>query len=156
MPSQSHDQMRLRIVTLEADLDRERRERAEEADVFSRMLLKVTEAEEEARTLRARVAQLENALAGKGPTEKILSDHLTELREVMSRVAEIFDELDRREAAIAEFRSRGLQDARDILRRAAAAEKPKPRPPPIPEVDREDVDISEMAEIVQSLRPPKP
>ena len=118
------------------------------------MLLKVTETEEDARTLRQRVIELENALGGKGPKEKVLSTHLNELREVMARVAEIFDELDRREQAIADFRSRGLQDARDILQRSAGLEDSRPAPPPIPMMPLGDeVDITEMVELVESLRP---
>ena len=155
-PSQTTEALRFRVVSLEAELDRERRERSEEAELFSRMLLKVTEAEQEARTLRERVIELENAVGGKGPKEKVLSDHLNELRSVMEHVAEIFDDLDRREQSISEFRSRGLQDAGNVLRRAAGAEKKKPTPPPIPAPPPQDeVDISEMAEMVESLRPPK-
>jgi chromosome segregation ATPase len=155
--SQSTEALRFRVVSLEAELDRERRERTEEAELFSKMLIKVTEAETEARTLRERVVELENALGGKGPRERVLASHLNELREVMTRVADVFDDLERREQAIAEFRSRGLRDARGALRRAAGAEKAPPAAggtPSIP-VDADVEDVSEMVEIVASLRPAK-
>ena len=141
-------------------LARERQERNEDAELFSKMLLKVTEAEAEAKTLRERVHELEAALADRGPTESAMHKHIVEMRELLTRAAELFDDLDRREQAISEFRSRGLQDARALLLRAGARDNritPPPIPIPIPSSARADeVDISEMAEMVDSMRPPKP
>lgn len=142
----------MQIISLESDLHRERKERSEEASMFSRMLLKVTEAEEEARALRERVAELEAALGGRGPAESLLAKQLQEMRALMAHTAELFEDLDRREQAISEFRSRGLQEARAALLRAAG---PPPRRPSPPKIE-DDVDVSEMIEIVESLRPPKP
>lgn len=150
----SLEALRMEIISLEADLQRERKERSEEASMFSRMLLKVTEAEEEARALRERVAELESALGGRGQAESLLARQLKEMRALMAHTADLFEDLDRREQAISEFRSRGLQDARAALQRAAGP--PPPRPAAVrPTVD-DDVDVSEMIEIVESLRPPKP
>jgi hypothetical protein len=129
--SSSVEALRMQIISLESDLHRERKERSEEASMFSRMLLKVTEAEEEARALRERVAELEAALGGRGPAESLLAKQLQEMRALMAHTAELFEDLDRREQAISEFRSRGLQEARAALLRAAGPPPRRPSPPKI-------------------------
>lgn len=81
-----------------------------------------------------------------------LSVGLDEMRALLTDCAGIYEELERREMAIAGIRARSLQDARALLLRAASPEPGRARisPPPLPQV----LDVSEVAELIESMRPP--
>ncbi len=83
-------------------------------------------------------------------TEK-LSNGLAEMRALLADCAGIYEELERRELAIAGIRARSLKDAKELLLRAASGEPGRDPivPPPLPQV----LDVSEVAELIESMRP---
>ena len=140
-PGDAASTLRKRLSAMEDELVRERKDRARDADTFAKMLKRTTELEAEANALRDRVAELE---------------------QILERASGIFDELERGDRAIVEFRSRALEDARAQILGASGFDR-RVEPPPIPSARTQakmmrttmDVEISELDEIRRSLRPPR-
>lgn len=163
--------LRKRVASLEDELVQERKERAREAETFAKMLKRTSEVETEARALRDRVLELEaearDRAAGRdsrAPVSNQDAKRLAHYEQIFERAVAIFDELERGDRAIVEFRGRALEEARKQILGASGFDR-RVEPPPIPSsgARREraksmrqtmDVEISELTEITRSLRPP--
>lgn len=147
--------------------------RARELEDHARMLADRVR-ELEANALRLRSVRPPPPSAPGGPSTlrndgatsaQVLEKRLFALEELCADAAALFEELERREEAIAEMRSAALAQARGALLRSIGREPaPRPKPPPIPTApsrgQRADaagaaVDVSDLAEMYESL-PPTP
>ena len=119
-------------------------------------------ADEEVGRLLAHIATLEkqNAALRGGPTKEALStlrDGLDAMRETLLAAAAELDAFTRREFDIFDPKVKTLLEVRAVLLKAAGqgARLPPPIPMPSPKA-RPIVDISELADTVESLRPAAP
>jgi hypothetical protein len=102
-----------------------------------------------------RLREIVDSLRGRAGT---IGAGLKEMRELMVQSAALFDELERREHAIAEVRSRSMREARTLFLRAAG-QTAGFAPPPLSKPHGED--LSEVAELLEddgrsSVPPPPP
>jgi hypothetical protein len=75
---------------------------------------------------------------------------LAEMRELMVQSADLFEELEKRELAIGEIRSKSLGQARTLFLRAAGiTDKIPGGPPPLPDSRAIIVDLSDAAELLE-------
>ncbi len=135
-----------------SEVDRHAAAPANEGEIV-RLRAELVEAQAEAKRMRENFEMLQTR-AGK------IGQGLREMRELMIQSAALFDDLEGREKAIAEIRSRSLRDARDLFLRAAGKDHEVRAsgggPPPIPKAPIED--LSEAAELLEeevraSMRP---
>ena len=104
---------------------------------------------------REEANQLRENLDGLRKKAGTIGAGLKEMRELMVESAALFDDLEDRERAIAEVRSRSLREARALFMRAAG---PGAIPPPLPVSKTPMEDLSDAAELLEeevraSLRP---
>lgn len=193
-----------RVAQLEAELEREKQDRADaeqsakrakdrarEADeAYRKLQLDLVAAKDEASAARDDVRRLEDRLAAlegeltklreaassapKAPTPPPPSAHSPEvsavvehmlqriegLREMLAQASIELSQLHADEVALGKKRARVLTDACAVLARAVGATGQAPPPIPSPALEARlsvapVVDISEVADLIESLRPPR-
>ncbi len=145
-----------KIVALEAEIERLVADRAHDADQIGEMLVRIagaeraraaaesraSAAEQQAAALRAEVAHLEarcaqleaDAWGVSESTRRVAEPQAHAVREGLSRIGAILDELDRREEMAAGLRARTIEQLRQALAEVDAPASPPLTPSPVIEV----------------------
>jgi hypothetical protein len=115
-----------RSVTLEAEVERLRAARAEDADVTAAMLVRIAEAERLRVAAQARCGELEVELARMRQQVAAAEARLAGTRTTMASALGMLEELERREEIAASIRTRTLGQARAALQGQGRTAPPPP------------------------------
>jgi chromosome segregation ATPase len=102
-------------VTLEAEIERLKAARAEDADLAAEMLVRIAEAERQRMAAQARCAELEAEVAQTRDRAAAAEARFEGNRMTMASAVAMLDELERREEMAASIRTRSIAQARAAL-----------------------------------------
>jgi chromosome segregation ATPase len=115
-------------AALEAEVERLKTARAEDADLAAEMLVRVAEAERLRMAAQTRVSELEAALVEARRAAASAQARFEGMRPTMSTALELIEELERREEMAGSLRTRTIQQVRTVLQGQGRTAPPPAEP----------------------------